>query len=67
MNSKINPKMNRTKAYKMDKSFWSDFDEETGCHGVFGDVSGFCYATFSDPRDADDKAKKMRETKAKEN
>jgi hypothetical protein len=29
-------------------TYYVDFDEESGCWGVFGSESGFCYATFTD-------------------
>jgi hypothetical protein len=33
-------------------TLYIDFDEEYGWWGVFGDISGHCYATFCDKEEA---------------
>jgi hypothetical protein len=47
--------VNRTEAYRKDRKgdFYVDMDEKTGAWGVFGSETGFCYATFSDLKEAE--------------
>lgn len=39
--------MNRKQAKQIDKSFYVEFDEESGLYCVFGDNSGFAYSGHS--------------------
>jgi len=39
--------MNRKEASRVDTEFYIDYDDESDCWGVFGDVSGFCYALYA--------------------
>lgn len=43
-------------AVKLDSSFYADKDEDVG-FGVFGDISGFCYAEFGSMAAAQSAAK----------
>jgi len=52
--------MNRTEAFKLDDDFYSEYDEEVEAYGVFGNQSGFCYATFSDDFNAEEEAEKLK-------
>lgn len=55
--------MNRKQAIKMDKTFYSDFDDESGLYCVFGDNSGFAYHSFASSNEAMDKAIEMDNAK----
>ena len=43
-----------------DRDFYAEWDEDTQLYGVFGTESGFCYATYSNPSEAEETAKQMR-------
>jgi len=46
--------MNKREAKKLDENqFYVDYDAETDCWGVFGELSEFCYALFGDKDSAD--------------
>jgi hypothetical protein len=55
------PNINGRQAFKIDLSFYSDIDD--GDWGVFGDVTGFCYALPGDEKTANKIAKEMNEEK----
>ena len=52
--------MTRKEAIKIDTDFEVDLDEGTGDFCVFGNESGFAYASFASKDDADESAEKMR-------
>lgn len=52
-------RMTRDQAVKMDKSFY--VDNEDGDWIVFGDNSGFAYASFSNKQEAQEEAKEMNQ------
>lgn len=39
--------MTKQAARKMDKAFYVEFDNDSGAYCVFGDNSGFAYASFA--------------------
>lgn len=51
--------MNGFEARKIDVSFYHELDEETGDFCVFGDESGFAYASYSNEPEAKAKAEEM--------
>ena len=55
--------MDRQEAYEIDRGHgaYSDLDEETGLHCVFGAKSGFCYGTYSDVGEAADAGVELHE------
>lgn len=54
--------MTAATARKLDEkgTFYVDWDDVSGAHGVFGTESGFCYATFSDKDEAEVEAARYR-------
>jgi hypothetical protein len=60
-------RVNRTEAYQKDRigDFYVDDDEVTGCWGVFGSETGFCYGTFVDTPEAYKLANNLTDGKAK--
>lgn len=58
--------MTRRKASKKDKSFYADLDDGS-VWGVYGDVSGFCYATPPGGKEGAEKlAKEMNKAREEE-
>jgi hypothetical protein len=55
--------MNRSEAITIDTSFYAELDEETGDFCVFGDNSGFAYASFASFPQAQESADEMNEEK----
>ena len=55
--------MTRLDALKLDNngSFYTDYDEDSACYGVFGTESGFCYALETEDNIAEEIANKMNE------
>ncbi len=51
--------MTERKNAKGDTSFYGDWDEESGSYVVFGDNSGFGYASFATQEQADHHAIQM--------
>lgn len=40
--------LNRRTAFKLDSTFYTEYDTETNSYGVFGDSTGFCYMLSND-------------------
>jgi hypothetical protein len=51
--------MTRIEARKQDKSFYVEFNNESGAYCVFGDNSGFAYAAYVSSVEAEAKSKEM--------
>jgi hypothetical protein len=62
--SRVDPKMNGSKALAIDTDFLGDFDDETNYHGVFGNITGFCYSIHSSSKEADNAAQYLNQIKS---
>ncbi len=59
--------MNGREARNIDASFYAELDEDTGDFCVFGDNSGFAYASFASLPQAQEEADKMNKDKHSNN
>lgn len=55
--------MTRNEAFKIDKEFYAELDEESGFYCVFGDESGFAYESYASEQEAKEAAERKNEEK----
>lgn len=55
--------LTRQRAEKLDATGckFVDYDEISGCYGIFGSESGFCYESYSDEHDAKSALRRIEE------
>jgi len=52
----MSKKSNQKIAAKSDKHYYAEWDDDACGYGVFGDHTGFCYASYADKGEAEEEA-----------